>query len=931
MTRFRGIPARVLLNDRWNRSGQTPTNKRCVSTSDRHGATATTPFDDRRTLVFTTNSLTTQVAYPILLPRGAMQAGIYEQTQAFNLDQFSTRIENSPVVAGISDRNFYVQTSVPTPTPYVEDRQFEQSNTSSFYMTGSDVTVGPGFTSMLTNKTQIKLTLDHRNAYEFLSTTASIAYFDAASGCFGIVGNVTNPQDAYANKDSSDNAIGGFPNPASVSAMNYAYDARLFGPFGNMVVSGTHPTATGSYNCPSNLIGRLVSDVLPAFLGVVNTESVTINPVFAATSDQYITLDAVTQPFLLEKAVIELPFVAASNWLADTTTIVYSGQGQDIGGPCITVCLMNQLNATHREVILSGTIIPYSDNVSDILDPASGLAAPHGFASFAKPTVVVSGSGTKSDFSGRVRLEITPSVANGAFAVITHAAGVSTTFADARVRTLNAFGRSLRRSPSGRSLFGKEFTIPATDKPPPVVNANPTNRLDVFLFEESTPSPYIIMPGDKLILAVAKHRSVTTDPTSRAFGGDRTSMSASHTVSVGVGPIDIVLYGSLIKDGVEFHHGRNEPLTSFATSEVITDAVPVLDQFDVSHYTIFSGTYVDRYVSGVIAPTADGSGPDDLSSATEDVAFRRVRGSAVAGTTSRPLTRFVKVRSQDEVYYDSYVPPPELIQRRDAADIMLMSFVGFSVSDVIATYPLRSEAGTARMDALLLSGSITENSAWPLGFPFEARYCDITRELFASGRPATSTSRYVVGGSVTRDVVTGSVAKIRAADSITRVKAGRHSVSASSSSLEHLQRTSGSSVVGTRLSAGVFNRGFYGFGDERANQPRYVETSYVDTQTSGGISYVGQLQQTAKIRGWKYGLIDGNSRVSTLVMRRDRHGQLRDVLEPRQYAKFAFSGGSTTRPVFVRFTSLDPRETDSVNVSVEATASLPYFDGMSRN
>ena len=935
MTRFRGIPPRILLGNKWNRAGRSPTNGRCVSTSDRTGTTITSPFDDRRTVVFTSSSADA-VIHPMHVRKSALDAGIYDATANYDVSTFNIDLSNASVVAGISDAFFDATVSVPAFRPYSEDKQFEQSNTSSFYMTGSAMTLGAGFTSQLTSKTQIRLTLDHTQQYDMLSTTASIAYYSYASGSFGRVGNVTNPQDAYANKDASDRAVPGFPNPGTTSAMNYAYDARLFGPFGNTVVTGTHPTNTGSYNCPSNLVGQLVSDVLPAFLSVVNTGALTIDPAFAARSSEQIVLDSITQPFLLEKVVIELPFIADKNWINDTTTIVYGGQGQDVGGPCVTVGLMNQMNPTHREVIASGTIIPLGDNISNIYTPlASGLAAPHGFASFAKPTAIVSGSAT-AGFNGRVRLEITPSVANGAFAAITHPVGAPVTFAGSRVRMLNSFGRSLRRSQSGRSLFGKEFTIPRLDKPPPTLNANPTNRLDIFFFEESSPSTYVIMPGDNLVLAIAKRRSVTTNPTARSAGGDRTVMSASHGVSIGVGPIDITLYGSLIRNGVEFHHGRNEPLTSFAATEVIANDVPALDQFDVSHSSTFTGSFADEYVSGVIKPTSDGSGPDDRSTADEDVAFRRVRGSAVAGTTNKPLTRFVKLRTHDEVYYDSYIPPPEFVQKRDGADISLISFVSFgltSATDIVASYPLRSEQGTDRMDGLLLAGTINENNDWPFGFPFEPRYGDIAREVFSSGRPATSTNRYVIGGSVARDVVTGSVSKIRFGDAIMRVKANLHNIAAKSSSLEHLQWTTSdlSPVFAARLQQGVFNRGFYGFGDERANQPRFVEPTATDVQSSGGYSYVARLLQTVKIRGWKYGLIDGNSRMSTLVMRRDKHGQFRDVLEPRQYTRFTLNGGNISKPVIVRFTTLDPRDSDSVNVSNEATSSLPYFDGMARN
>ena len=141
------------------------------------------------------------------------------------------------------------------------------------------------------------------------------------------------------------------------------------------------------------------------------------------------------------------------------------------------------------------------------------------------------------------------------------------------------------------------------------------------------------------------------------------------------------------------------------------------------------------------------------------------------------------------------------------------------------------------------------------------------------------------------------------------------------------------------------------------------------------------------IRGWKYGLIDGNPCYTSCLYRRDRYGQFRDMLEQRLNSAFytdesnsplkysmgvelpAVSGELPVRstfssvnssqiasmpsldsvinepPIRVNFTrqayientrelvyySEKPENTWSSNLSQHATSSLPYFDDISRN
>jgi hypothetical protein len=100
------------------------------------------------------------------------------------------------------------------------------------------------------------------------------------------------------------------------------------------------------------------------------------------------------------------------------------------------------------------------------------------------------------------------------------------------------------------------------------------------------------------------------------------------------------------------------------------------------------------------------------------------------------------------------------------------------------------------------------------------------------------------------------------------------------------------------------------------------------------------------IRGWKYGLHSALEDYTSAYYRQGRYGQFRDMLEQRKFTKI-FTPNSQDRlqtiqqtvsnsPVTVKFVDSEgklttPENTQSQNLSVEATSSLPYFDLISRN
>ena len=106
-----------------------------------------------------------------------------------------------------------------------------------------------------------------------------------------------------------------------------------------------------------------------------------------------------------------------------------------------------------------------------------------------------------------------------------------------------------------------------------------------------------------------------------------------------------------------------------------------------------------------------------------------------------------------------------------------------------------------------------------------------------------------------------------------------------------LPRSSVFDVTGSKLGANNYPEFRRTIGDDRflpipvgsniwpANQPSIVSgTAAVYSAYNFGISPI--------IRGWKYGLYSGFPQNSKMILRRDRYGQYRDMLEQRTFSKF---------------------------------------------
>jgi hypothetical protein len=416
-------------------------------------------------------------------------------------------------------------------------------------------------------------------------------------------------------------------------------------------------------------------------------------------------------------------------------------------------------------------------------------------------------------------------------------------------------------------------------------------------------------------------------------------------------------------------------MSHFYNSESIFEVIgnyPVTDQFDILYANLQSGSYTDNYVTGaLLRATKNTSGVGFfLTTGSRGLAFSKLG----VDRNTRPhndntdvktsynlqpwreragVVRNIKIFSDAERFYDSLLP----------------NLSKFFASNGIQITGVNNPA-------LGLRGAyVTIGSATGLGildtFPFEPKYSEIERVVNLSLGFKTT---------VGNDLITN--APVLAFD-------GEDLYSNDSGKIRHLGGSIymvgyspdyQASIVPVNYSPAPEDiaKVIFGFGDWNTRPPNnyysYAGYSHYPTFRSGS-QRSGSPATSARvvgpiIRGWKYGIFDGNPHYASCVFRRDRFGQFRDMLEQRLQAavyvddannplKNAGSFESPAmpqsleksknienvieRPVKVTFVKQqvvetngieqliyapqsDPVQTWSSNLSLHATSSLPFFD-----
>lgn len=596
---------------------------------------------------------------------------------------------------------------------------------------------------------------------------------------------------------------------------------------------------------------------------------------------------------------------------------------------------------------------------------------------------------TQLNLSGVLELFNTPKLQLGTF---------TTTNYDQQTRMpyINNFGRGATGfEQSGRSLFGKEFsTTSAFDSQGKIANpfylaegsggltgeniasklsstrpqiAQAFNTGSRFIsvaaipLVSNTPSPYLVKKADTLVFAISK-----TKPVFYSTDSGATSGSITHDVQLLTGAINVTLYGSLIKEGREYHDTLDQPLSSDAVHEVVIGNEPVLDQFEGEYENMFASGTFDDYVAGTIVRKATVNNKIVLITGSRGRVFSRVdaRESApVQGTTAFDSTTSVSVRSQpcyelagnvrfsqhvdvSERYWDSMMPAIDKCFKANGADIFLLS-----EQNTFFNFPVDKSAGFIFFDGTTSDGDDFEELAdvvdnnWTWSYPFEPRYAGISRHLaiektFVANKFITSNTALV---NIPPKIIKGfyfgpcssqyaSVPPRSPSTILSGVVSG-HDYGAlnlmwiADSFIGKISTTTGLQLTS---SAGVADvvKVLYGFGDlntitysTEAEDPntnlglRFGTNHFADTRAKQFVSS-SIWSNSPIIRGWKYGAVSGLPLFTKAYYRQGRYGQMRDMLEQRPSTKFyqsaenspgtpGFKPGVTQAAVTVKFVDSD--------------------------
>jgi hypothetical protein len=828
------------------------------------------------------------------------------------------------------------------PGPFREHGLHEQVETlSDFYQTGTNVEhVGFGMQSKLKSKIAIRIRLNSVGPQTIPGNRASLYYWrsNVVDGDNGILQSVGTTAEGPATDNLS-------------LTTTYPYmDAKMFGPFGNFLLSGANVVPFYGVK-PVSKVSSSLSD---AFQWQNNTASVLTDSRYAPTANNLIRMDRyINHPFVIEKAVIEFPLRAGPGWFNDKTQMMPNGPFDnvpDAGGPCVTFALIGTNGSGKRDLIMSATVIPAADDISGTMNFTSGAntyRAMYGFRSFGRPSIAVEPD-INGKFTGTI---IVPGTANVRNSLLSYGAPpqanrqwTATEFKESYIGSVDPYGRGSTVDPCGRSIFGKEFTTPQIStfniqsNNKKLFGNPPTGQSDypeIWSFDSNVPSPYLIYPKDSLMLTLSKHRPVIS------VNGAYTSLGAptgSHDFVVLEGNINITLFGSLLKEGIESNDGHNPNATSAAVHETI-GGDPIYDEYDVFYKDELRDSYITNYVSGSIFAN-DASGRGFWRSSLDSNASARLTFANRVSDRRRfiyhlvSFRRYAEANSTTERFYDSLVPPLDEILRRGRYFTRLYAWLLFGTGprNVI----------TVNLDSNQYSSIYQDHSSndWSRAFPFEPRYGKVTRattQKFFARFILNLFSFFSYYGRYF-EMHDNMVIKVGVGSNVHNIGIDQIDPGA--------QRIGLRNEVALKLLYGIgqfnncYRAGSKTFG--ATDRPLMIENVFTN-------SYAG-----AEIRGWKYGLVNGLPQYSKSIYRRDRFGQYRDMLEQRQDTKYFLTVDEAERSarrlyitrknqtyagtsvVNVRFINTSgsitrPEETYSSNLSFEATSSLPFFDGEVRN
>jgi len=427
---------------------------------------------------------------------------------------------------------------------------------------------------------------------------------------------------------------------------------------------------------------------------------------------------------------------------------------------------------------------------------------------------------------------------------------------------------------------------------------------------------------------------------------------------------------------------NNNFLNSESVFEVIGN-YPITDPLDVLYTGLLSGSYTDNYITGaMLTKTRNPSSVGAVfTPGDRGLVFSKINNTNKYPNQKLPvatsydlqpfseragITRILRVFSNNERFYDSLLPDITQYVERLGGEIIRREKNGMI------------RVGYAGANNALLA----DTEGFFEHFPFEPKFSSIPRRKnLASSIVATIDE---AGTSIPPFICNGIIVFER--EGLSHV--GSYNIFGNASFQATWYNHIAYDAVISPLTPPDSTKLLFGFGDrnEKYISPYASPDGFATgsngkpdyrlfyTEDGDDSQYIGPI-----IRGWKYGLHDGNPHYTSCVFRRDRYGQLRDMLEQRLHpatyideenspnSKSLFEeeplalpkpvptidvavrdplkkSGMAEYPIAVNFVrqqinentientstlayvQTSPVETWSSNMSTYATSSLPYFD-----
>ena len=883
------LPVRPYLQSIDNATGSYPTTYRLGDDRTGHYSAS---FDDTKSIRFqrqgTNSGLTTQVTLGQQLPQGSQYSGSLVVAPNTVPDLALTSSATS-VLAGVSDARVRF-----TPgddfNPFIEDQVFGSDKTGQddpFWATGSLVSeVGPGLSNPVWSKTKIEIDLNPTVPTVITFSTGS-AYTQSAN-LYGTRGGI-NSGLAYYNFDLSRWEIhGDFYTGSNVDYFSQVPTHQT----GALLAFSPSYTATG-YAALKRSDGHPTDRCGFPFASKFNPTG----------SQQLPVENLIKYPFLVEKMAYEfsgsLPYINTSTELTNIVNFFIMNEPaynlQGLTPESITRTITGEYDGARNAFSVNGygsfqNIFTQSQTVNRIRDLVT-----YTMISAYNSTTVNKGYKEIVQRDLNFQYNSISAIPTGSFIVSSsiraplpsEGMGILLPRDQAfKVRTSllkNSYGGR-----TGTSLFANGLMISPRSFTDAVVALKPSGS---FMYDPGSPStsfrnlpiplnektseisPYLIMPGDKLTFGWANQKQPSAgnrpqDPDEAEIAGhgpNVSGISQDGRLTIAPGKGKLVLYGSMLRDGKEFHQGLNQHLTSDAVHESIQSSdiksnPDCIDQWDSDYYFSLSGSYVDYVVEGIKSRTPT------VGEARLNLVPHSVIGGQ-AGTTGSIL-RGVRLVDLNERFLDSlFVDPQVVAQANDQVFVkQLVNTVGTITPDrSLAYYKLGSVDNV---------GGVNESDrVWPRSFPFDDRYGgnDLERVKVPSSPRVTKDFTNTVTGKP----------GIKPPTMLTVLAGPQDSGDTSDQAYTVMDFVNTTTYEALPDQNRQFLKYFFGFGDSiDFNLPRAVKNM------GTGINNSFHIGNDVEVRGFKYGLISALPTFTSAVYRRDRFGQARDMFEQRQYSAF---------------------------------------------